>query len=57
MSSPSLGSVTIIAMELFQASLLEQINDSTTTLRRNLEMQIVSGLGEQFEFQKGTLNS
>jgi hypothetical protein len=34
--------LTIIVLELFQALLLEQINDSITTLGKRLEMWIVS---------------
>lgn len=34
--------LTIIMLDLFQALLLEQINDSSTTHGKNLEIQIVS---------------
>jgi hypothetical protein len=34
--------LTVQMFGLFQALLLEQINDSITTLGKNLEMQIVS---------------
>jgi hypothetical protein len=34
--------LTILMLDLFQALLLEQINDSVSILGRNSEMQIVS---------------
>ena len=34
--------LTVLMLGLFQALLLEQINDSLTTLDKNLETQIVS---------------
>jgi hypothetical protein len=34
--------LAIIMLDLFQALLLGQINDSITTLEKNLEMEIVS---------------
>lgn len=46
--------LTVTVIEPFQALLLEPISDSTTTLRRDLEMEIVSGLGGGSEGQKGT---
>jgi hypothetical protein len=42
--APSLGSIagTPQQLDLFQALLVEQINDSITTLEKNLEMEIVN---------------